>query len=163
MIHHVTVGVSDLDRSQAFYRRALAPLGFDHTATDESLPGEIEFGTQSGHGFAISTAYLTGAPVHVAFRAASRKQPSTPLRSHAAGAITARLGYGRSTPRIITARLWSTPMGTTSRPSSGPATSRSYSARRRFLVAHRGTLAFDAGSHQAGSARDLAAPGPSPR
>jgi catechol 2,3-dioxygenase-like lactoylglutathione lyase family enzyme len=74
MIHHVTVGVSDLDRSQAFYKRSLAPLGFDHTATDASLPGEIEFGTQSGHGFAISTAYPTGAPVHVAFRAASREQ-----------------------------------------------------------------------------------------
>lgn len=74
MIHHVTVGVSDLGRSRAFYLHALAPLGFDHTATDESLPGEIEFGTPSGHGFAISTAYLTGAPIHVAFRAASREQ-----------------------------------------------------------------------------------------
>ena len=73
MIHHVTVGVSDLDRSRSFYRRALAPLGFDHTATDESTPDEIEFGTRSGHAFAISTAYLTGAPVHVAFRAASRE------------------------------------------------------------------------------------------
>jgi catechol 2,3-dioxygenase-like lactoylglutathione lyase family enzyme len=74
MIHHVTVGVSNLDRSRAFYLRALAPLGFDHMATDESLPGEIEFGTPAGHGFAISTAYPTGAPVHVAFRAASRAQ-----------------------------------------------------------------------------------------
>ena|SRR5579871_3286216 len=74
MIHHVTVGVSDLDRSSAFYLRALAALGFDHAATDASLPGEIEFGTPAGHGFAISTAYPTGAPVHVAFRAASRDQ-----------------------------------------------------------------------------------------
>ncbi len=74
MIHHVTVGVSDLERSRAFYGRALAALGFGHAATDDSLPGEIEFGAPSGHCFAISTAYPTGAPIHVAFRAASREQ-----------------------------------------------------------------------------------------
>ena len=73
-IDHLTIGVSDLARSRAFYERALAPLGLTHTQTSEALPGEVEFGTESEHPFAISTAYPTGAPVHVAFGADSPEQ-----------------------------------------------------------------------------------------
>ena len=73
-IDHITIGVSDLARSRGFYERALAPLGLTHTQTSDILPGEVEFGTESGHAFAISTAYLTGAPVHVAFGAESVEQ-----------------------------------------------------------------------------------------
>jgi catechol 2,3-dioxygenase-like lactoylglutathione lyase family enzyme len=44
MIDHVTIGVSDLQRSRAFYEQALAPLGFDQISTSDVMPGEIEFG-----------------------------------------------------------------------------------------------------------------------
>ncbi len=69
MIDHITVGVSDLQRSKHFYLRALAPLGFDQTSTSEVLPSEIEFGSEEKMDFAISTEYEVGAPVHVAFAA----------------------------------------------------------------------------------------------
>ncbi len=73
-IDHVTVGVSDLDRSRAFYERALAPLGLTETQTAEALPNEVEFGDGEQHPFAISTDYPVGAPVHVAFGTASTDQ-----------------------------------------------------------------------------------------
>jgi catechol 2,3-dioxygenase-like lactoylglutathione lyase family enzyme len=73
-IDHVTVGVSDLARSRAFYERALAPLGLTETSTSPELPEEIEFGSGGEWPFAISTAYTVGAPVHVAFGAESVEQ-----------------------------------------------------------------------------------------
>jgi catechol 2,3-dioxygenase-like lactoylglutathione lyase family enzyme len=69
MIDHVTIGVSDLQRSRAFYEQALAPLGFTETSTSDVMPGEIEFGSADKLDFAISTEYRVGAPVHVAFAA----------------------------------------------------------------------------------------------
>jgi catechol 2,3-dioxygenase-like lactoylglutathione lyase family enzyme len=41
MIDHISVGVSDLDRSERFYEAALAPLGFFRLVT---RPGTIGFG-----------------------------------------------------------------------------------------------------------------------
>jgi catechol 2,3-dioxygenase-like lactoylglutathione lyase family enzyme len=38
------------------------------------LPREFEFGTETEHPFAISTAYTSGAPIHVAFGADSIEQ-----------------------------------------------------------------------------------------
>jgi catechol 2,3-dioxygenase-like lactoylglutathione lyase family enzyme len=73
-LDHVTIGVSDLGRSRAFYERALAPLGIDETLTTDVLPGEVEFGSGGEWAFAISTAYSPGAPVHVAFGAESVEQ-----------------------------------------------------------------------------------------
>ena len=73
-IDHITVGVSDLARSRAFYERALAPLGLTDVQTAEALPNEVEFGTREEHSFAISTDYPTGAAVHVAFGAQSTEQ-----------------------------------------------------------------------------------------
>jgi catechol 2,3-dioxygenase-like lactoylglutathione lyase family enzyme len=73
-IDHLTIGVSDLERSRAFYEATLAPLGLTHTQTSGVLPQEVEFGTESEHPFAISTAYPSGAPVHVAFGADSVEQ-----------------------------------------------------------------------------------------
>jgi len=67
-IDHVTVGVSDLARSRAFYERALAPLGLSEPQTSEVLPDEVEFGDGEQWPFAISTAYPV-ARVHVAFGA----------------------------------------------------------------------------------------------
>jgi catechol 2,3-dioxygenase-like lactoylglutathione lyase family enzyme len=40
MLDHITIGVSDLQRSRDFYLQALAPLGFDETNTWEVLPSE---------------------------------------------------------------------------------------------------------------------------
>jgi catechol 2,3-dioxygenase-like lactoylglutathione lyase family enzyme len=73
-IDHVTVGVSDLRASRAFYEAALAPLGLTETLTADVLPNEVEFGDGRGHPFAISTDYAVGAPVHVAFGAESIEQ-----------------------------------------------------------------------------------------
>jgi catechol 2,3-dioxygenase-like lactoylglutathione lyase family enzyme len=74
VIDHVTVGVSDLCRSREFYRRALVPLGFAEISSSPLDAGEIEFGLEDAADFAISTAYCTGAPVHVAFAADRREQ-----------------------------------------------------------------------------------------
>jgi catechol 2,3-dioxygenase-like lactoylglutathione lyase family enzyme len=68
-IHHITIGVSDLARSRAFYERALAPLHLDETNTSDVLPNEVEFGRGGEMSFAISTDYQVGAPVHIAFAA----------------------------------------------------------------------------------------------
>ncbi len=73
-IDHVTIGVSDLARSRTFYERVLAPLGLAEAETNEALPNEVEFGTDTESSLAISTDYPTGAPVHVAFRADSVEQ-----------------------------------------------------------------------------------------
>jgi catechol 2,3-dioxygenase-like lactoylglutathione lyase family enzyme len=74
MIDHLTIGVSDLTRSRAFYEAILAPLGLIDVQTTKVLPQEVEFGTESEHPFAISTAYPSGAPVHIAFGADSVEQ-----------------------------------------------------------------------------------------
>ena len=74
VIDHVTIGVSDLDRSRRFYARALVPLGFSELGTSHEGAQEIEFGLEEAADFAISAAYGTGAPVHVAFAADRREQ-----------------------------------------------------------------------------------------
>lgn len=74
MIDHVTVGVGDLDRSRAFYTRALLPLGFAEIGPSSGGLPEVEFGLEEAPDFAISTAYPTGAPVHIAFAADRREQ-----------------------------------------------------------------------------------------
>ena len=74
VVDHVTIGVSDLSRSRAFYEAALEPLGLGQSRSHEALPGEVEFGPDGLTDFAISTAYRVGAPVHVAFAADSHEQ-----------------------------------------------------------------------------------------
>jgi catechol 2,3-dioxygenase-like lactoylglutathione lyase family enzyme len=74
VIDHVTIGVSDLERSRAFYEAALAPLGLAEAHTYDVLPGEVEFGPTGMTDFAISTAYPVGSPVHVAFAVDSRAE-----------------------------------------------------------------------------------------
>jgi catechol 2,3-dioxygenase-like lactoylglutathione lyase family enzyme len=74
VIDHVTVGVSDLARSRDFYTRALLPLGFSEISSSREGSSEIAFGLEEADDFAISTAYPTGAPVHVAFAADRREQ-----------------------------------------------------------------------------------------
>jgi catechol 2,3-dioxygenase-like lactoylglutathione lyase family enzyme len=74
VIDHVTVGVSELERSREFYMRALLPLGFSQIGAEREGASEIEFGLEEAPDFAISTAYGTGSPVHVAFAADRREQ-----------------------------------------------------------------------------------------
>ncbi len=74
MIDHVTVGVSDLERSRRFYMQTLLPLGFTEIGPPLEQGREIEFGLEEAPNFAISTLYPTGAAVHVAFAADRREQ-----------------------------------------------------------------------------------------
>jgi catechol 2,3-dioxygenase-like lactoylglutathione lyase family enzyme len=73
VIDHVTIGVSDLQRSREFYTRALLPLGFTEIRTVPELE-EVEFGLEEAADFAISTRYATGSSAHVAFAADRREQ-----------------------------------------------------------------------------------------
>lgn len=74
VIDHISVGVSDLARSRDFYRRALTPLGFAEIGPWREGGDQVTFGLEEASDFAISTAYATGAPVHVAFAADRREQ-----------------------------------------------------------------------------------------
>jgi len=74
VIDHVSVGVSDLARSRDFYRHALTPLGFSEIGPWREGAVDVAFGLDEADDFAISTAYPTGAPVHVAFAADRRDQ-----------------------------------------------------------------------------------------
>jgi catechol 2,3-dioxygenase-like lactoylglutathione lyase family enzyme len=95
-LDHVAVGVSDLERSCAFYERALAPLGLDQTRRVEALPEAIIFGNGHEWVFSISTAYRPGAPVHVAFGAESVEQVQA---FHAAALEAGGVEHGAPGPR----------------------------------------------------------------
>jgi catechol 2,3-dioxygenase-like lactoylglutathione lyase family enzyme len=96
MLDHITIGVSDLQRSRDFYLRALAPLGLDETNTSDVLPSEIEFGSAEKMDFAISTDYDVGAPIHVAFAADSIEQVDA---FHAAALAAGGREHGPPGPR----------------------------------------------------------------
>jgi catechol 2,3-dioxygenase-like lactoylglutathione lyase family enzyme len=68
MIDHLGIAVSDLDRSIAFYTKALAPLGYTLI---------MKFGTHAGFGVGGKPDFWIGAgeakqSMHVAFRANGR-------------------------------------------------------------------------------------------
>lgn len=68
MIDHVTLNVSDYDKSREFYRRTLAPLGW-------KVEMEFEEGTGlgvDGHPFFWLRPGEPSRPVHVAFRSPDR-------------------------------------------------------------------------------------------
>ena len=71
MIDHTGVGVTDIAKSKAFYRAALAPLGYEVV---------VEWGQAAGFGvppkpdFWIGEGTPNPPPIHVAFRAESRQQ-----------------------------------------------------------------------------------------
>ena len=117
VIDHVTVGVSDLERSREFFSRALVPLGLSQIGDPRNEGREIEFGLEKAPNFAISTAYPTGAPVHVAF-AADRREQVDAFHAEAlaaGGRKTARPGSDPSTPMTTTGLSCLTPTATTSR------------------------------------------------
>jgi catechol 2,3-dioxygenase-like lactoylglutathione lyase family enzyme len=84
VIDHITVGVSDLARSRAFYRAALAPLGFAELSEETDESEGVAFGPPGMDDFIISTAYEPGTN-HVAFAAESREQ----VRAFHAAALAA--------------------------------------------------------------------------
>jgi catechol 2,3-dioxygenase-like lactoylglutathione lyase family enzyme len=82
MLHHLSFGVADLDRSAAFYDAALAPLGYVRVWTHETAAGYKEAAV--GYGvpgaddqFAIRLrsegVVVPTEAFHVAFRATSKE------------------------------------------------------------------------------------------
>jgi catechol 2,3-dioxygenase-like lactoylglutathione lyase family enzyme len=74
IIDHLTIGVSDLERSRRFYAQALAPLGFDELGPWSDAHRDISFGTKDEDDFAISEKYEQGGRLHIAFAADSTYQ-----------------------------------------------------------------------------------------
>lgn len=76
MLDHIGISVSDLERSAAFYRAALAPLGMELLAElPASVTGSVAFagfGEAPKPEFWISQTRPNVPPVHVAFRAHDR-------------------------------------------------------------------------------------------
>ncbi|MDX1431196.1 MAG: VOC family protein [Gammaproteobacteria bacterium] len=64
MIDHITISVADYAAGKAFYRSALAPLGYSIIMEFEHMAG---FGTGERPEFWIRQGEATTPPVHVAF------------------------------------------------------------------------------------------------
>ena len=73
VIDHLTIGVRDVERSRAFYRAALEPLGFGELGPWSDEQRETAFGPKGFDDFAISDQYEPGGQVHIAFSADSRE------------------------------------------------------------------------------------------
>jgi catechol 2,3-dioxygenase-like lactoylglutathione lyase family enzyme len=71
MIDHTGVTVSNVAKSKAFYRAALAPLGYEMLMEGETVAG---FGVAPKPDFWIGEGQPNTPPVHVAFRADDRAQ-----------------------------------------------------------------------------------------
>jgi catechol 2,3-dioxygenase-like lactoylglutathione lyase family enzyme len=69
MIDHIGISVSDLERSVAFYEKALAPLGYKLIRKFEGFAAG--FGKDGKPDFWIGPGKIS-QPVHVAFRADQR-------------------------------------------------------------------------------------------
>ncbi|WP_028021712.1 VOC family protein [Enterovibrio calviensis] len=74
MIDHVTVSVSDLERSRQFYEDAFRPLGYKIAFGDKERFWAFDLG--NGFLFEICKAKTAGAltSFHIAFRVASQQQ-----------------------------------------------------------------------------------------
>jgi catechol 2,3-dioxygenase-like lactoylglutathione lyase family enzyme len=71
MIDHTGVSVTDVARSKAFYRPALAPLGYQVLMESEQFAG---FGVPPKPDFWVGQGASNKPPIHVAFRAETRGQ-----------------------------------------------------------------------------------------
>jgi len=74
IIDHLTIGVSDLERSRRFYAEALEALGLSEIGPWSDARREISFGLKEANDFAISEEYEVGGQLHIAFAADSRAQ-----------------------------------------------------------------------------------------
>ena len=71
MFDHVGLNVQDFERSRAFYREALEPLGLKETAVFEESKS-AGFGPEGKYGFWIVQREPYGTGTHVAFTAPDR-------------------------------------------------------------------------------------------
>ena len=71
MIDHTGIGVRSIAKSKAFYREALAPLGYELLMEFEQAAG---FGIAPKPDFWIGEGTPNVPPIHVAFRAETRAQ-----------------------------------------------------------------------------------------
>jgi catechol 2,3-dioxygenase-like lactoylglutathione lyase family enzyme len=86
IIDHLTIGVSDLERSRRFYAEALEALGLSEIGPWSDARREISFGLKEANDFAISEEYEVGGQLHIAFAADSRAQVDAfPAAALAAG------------------------------------------------------------------------------
>jgi catechol 2,3-dioxygenase-like lactoylglutathione lyase family enzyme len=69
MIDHIGIQVADLDKSIAFYTKALAPLGYELVMKWEQFAG---FGVAGKPDFWIDGRGAPASVIHVAFRASGR-------------------------------------------------------------------------------------------
>ena len=88
MLDHISLGVSDLERSRRFYDRALSPLGLVRTVDFEGRGSD--YGAMAGQfGVELTITVETGASplrgMHVCFRAPDR----TSVRAFHAAALLA--------------------------------------------------------------------------
>jgi catechol 2,3-dioxygenase-like lactoylglutathione lyase family enzyme len=78
VIDHTGLKVSDLARSRAFYRAALAPLGYELLMEfPAAVTGSADvagFGVRPKPDFWLISGVPNTPPLHVAFRAASRAE-----------------------------------------------------------------------------------------
>ena len=80
MLDHVGINVSDLERSKAFYRAALAPLGYEirkehaATAVGFGVPDGPRRSSDPAGEFWIAKGVPQEPRVHVAFTASSRAE-----------------------------------------------------------------------------------------
>ncbi|MCG7490193.1 VOC family protein [Vibrio sp. Of14-4] len=71
IIDHIGFSVSDFEKSNEFYSKALAPLGIDKIVELEDASG---FGKNGKAEFWLGKGNLPQPPLHVAFAADNRKQ-----------------------------------------------------------------------------------------
>lgn len=144
MIDHITLHVSNAERSIAFYTKALSPLGYIPKAHHEPTIG---FGVDDGtprSDFYISPMddpAQQPIPTHIAFRATNEQA----VRDFYEAAITAGgMDNGRPGPRAYHSGYYapscSTPTAITSKLSQTGRTQANHEIGRRIAKSHRVTL-----------------------
>jgi catechol 2,3-dioxygenase-like lactoylglutathione lyase family enzyme len=93
VIDHVGLGVSDLERSRAFYEQALAALGYRLLVESDSSAG---FGRDGKPDFFVHVGRPVSGPVHVAIASPDRV---TVDAFHAAGLAAGGRDNGPPGPR----------------------------------------------------------------
>lgn len=125
MLHHISFGVSDIERAAAFYDAAFAPLGYVRVWEDLN-PGDPEqaigYGPPGGGDkFAIKLrgeeAHAPGAGFHLAFAAPNRDASFISMQLHwlMMARTTGRPVSGRIMVRLILPPSSSIRMGIASR------------------------------------------------
>ena len=71
MIDHVGIAVANLERGQAFYAAALAPLGYEIVVDRD---GQVALGREGRARLWLSQGVNTTRPVHIAISARSREE-----------------------------------------------------------------------------------------